>query len=98
MLTIFNVLFLVWRYLISLGRLFIGSLGFKKRVRGWAGSPRFLLFNLAFSTALFGLGLYQLLEDRGQGRAIGQSEDEMAFGQIVPLALLSLSVLSGLEA
>ena len=29
--------------------------------------------------------------------AIDQSEDEMTFGQIIPLALLSLPILSALE-
>jgi hypothetical protein len=49
------------------------------------------MLNIIFSAAFFGLGLYELLEDRRQGQAL-------TFGQIVPLALLSLPFLSALEA
>jgi hypothetical protein len=57
-------------------------------------------FKMAFSMAFFALGLYELLADRRKGQgllAADQSEDQMSFGQIVPLALLVLPILSGLE-
>lgn len=72
----------------------------RKRITQLADSSLVIMFNIIFGAAFFGLGLYELLEDRYQGQvllAIDQSEDEMTFGQIVPLALLSLPILSALE-
>jgi len=99
-LMIVNLLFLVWGYSVALGPLFIWSQRVRKRITQLADSSLVIMFNIIFGAAFFGLGLYELLEDRYQGQvllAIDQSEDEMTFGQIVPLALLSLPILSALE-
>ena len=61
------------------------------------GSER---FKIVFSTFFFGLGLYELFADRAYGEqqlAADQSEDEMSFGQILPLALMALPILSAFE-
>ena len=53
---------------------------------------------IGFSVAFFGLGLYELVKDRLHGRdIIVGSEDEMSFGQILAMALLTLPIWSALE-
>ena len=55
-------------------------------------------FKIGFSVAFFGLGLYELVKDRLHGRdIIVGSEDEMSFGQILAMALLTLPIWSALE-
>jgi len=55
-------------------------------------------FKVGFSSAFFGLGLYELVRDRLHGNSIiAGSENEMSFGQLLAMALLSLPLLSALE-
>jgi hypothetical protein len=57
-------------------------------------------FKIIFSTLFFALGIYELFSDRAYGEqqlAEDQSEDQWSFGQILPLALLALPLLTALE-
>jgi hypothetical protein len=58
-------------------------------------------FKIIFSTLFFALGIYELFSDRAYGEqqlAEDQSEDQWSFGQILPLALLALPLLTALES
>jgi hypothetical protein len=108
---ILNIIFLVWGYSIALIPLFdvtripwerikeshLDRHYYVRQALHILGSDR---FKIVFHILFFGLGLYELVADRAQGQhrlAQDQSENEMTFGQILPLALMSLPIPAAME-